>query len=144
MADAAITARRGRLLPSLLPPPAGWLARAWSVHARAPVEDASHGLAALLAAALARQAPSRDDVEILFRAHGADVEAISDVADTLRRDIVGDDVTFVVNRNINYTNQCYFKCGFCAFSKGPRSLNLRGKPYLMSIDEIVERLGMST
>jgi FO synthase len=45
----------------------------------------------------------------------------------------------VVNRNINYTNMCYFRCGFCAFSKGPRSLNLRGEPYLMGVEEIVER-----
>jgi FO synthase len=52
---------------------------------------------------------------------------------------VGDTVTYVVNRNINYTNLCYFRCGFCAFSKGPRSLNLRGEPYLMGLDEIVER-----
>ncbi|MEE8485077.1 MAG: 5-amino-6-(D-ribitylamino)uracil--L-tyrosine 4-hydroxyphenyl transferase CofH [Acidimicrobiia bacterium] len=118
---------------------AGWPDEAWRVAERATVEDASHEIAEILAAALAGQAPTRDDIEILFRAHGADVEAIADVADTVRRDIVGDDVTFVVNRNINYTNQCYFKCGFCAFSKGPRSLNLRGKPYLMSIDEIVER-----
>jgi FO synthase len=48
-------------------------------------------------------------------------------------------VTYVINRNINYTNQCYFRCGFCAFSKGPRSLNLRGEPYLLSLDEVVER-----
>jgi FO synthase len=47
----------------------------------------------------------------------------------------------VVNRNINYTNMCYFRCGFCAFSKGPRSLNLRGEPYLMSVEEIVHRAG---
>ena len=51
----------------------------------------------------------------------------------------GDVVTYVVNRNINYTNQCYFKCGFCAFSKGPRSLELRGDPYLMTIPQVVER-----
>jgi len=44
-----------------------------------------------------------------------------------------------VNRNINYTNQCYFRCGFCAFSKGPRSLNLRGEPYLMTVPQVVER-----
>jgi FO synthase len=76
---------------------------------------------------------------MLFRSHGTDVEAIADAADILRERTVGDDVTFVVNRNINYTNQCYFKCGFCAFSKGPRSLSLRGEPYLLTIDEVVER-----
>jgi FO synthase len=44
-----------------------------------------------------------------------------------------------VNRNINYTNMCYFRCGFCAFSKGPRSLNLRGEPYLLSPEEVGAR-----
>ena len=53
---------------------------------------------------------------------------------------VGDTVTFVVNRNINYTNVCTFKCRFCAFSKGPLSLNLRGTPYLLELDEIAERV----
>ena len=56
------------------------------------------------------------------------------------RDLVGDDVTFVINRNINYTNVCTFKCKFCAFSKGPLSLNLRGDPYLLTLDEISERV----
>ena len=46
--------------------------------------------------------------------------------------LVGDAVTFVMNRNINYTNVCTFKCRFCAFSKGPLSLNLRGDPYLLT------------
>src|SRR3712207_7354268 len=50
------------------------------------------------------------------------------VADELRSAANGDEVTYVVNRNINYTNQCYFRCRFCAFSKGPKSLNLRGDP----------------
>jgi len=49
-------------------------------------------------------------------------------ADSVRRDLAGDNVTFVINRNINYTNVCTFKCRFCAFSKGPLSLNLRGDP----------------
>ena len=52
----------------------------------------------------------------------------------------GDTVTFVRNRNINYTNVCTFKCSFCGFSKGPLSLNLRGKPYLLSNEEIADRV----
>ena len=52
----------------------------------------------------------------------------------LRRRAVGEVVTFVRNRNINYTNVCTFKCRFCGFSKGPRSLNLRGTPYLLTLD----------
>ncbi|MEE8458040.1 MAG: 5-amino-6-(D-ribitylamino)uracil--L-tyrosine 4-hydroxyphenyl transferase CofH [Acidimicrobiia bacterium] len=118
---------------------AAWPDEAWREGERATFEDATPQIARILAQALEGRAPSRDEVEILFGAHGVDVEAIADVADTLRRRAVGDDVTFIVNRNINYTNLCYFKCGFCAFSKGPRSLALRGEPYLMSIDEVVER-----
>ena len=65
---------------------------------------------------------------------------MAEVADDLRRNIAGDDVTFVRNRNINYTNVCTFKCRFCAFSKGPLSLNLRGAPYLLELDEITRRV----
>jgi FO synthase len=81
--------------------------------------------------------PTVDEVEALFRARGDQVDAIAYVADRLREEVNGETVTYVVNRNINYTNLCYFKCGFCAFSKGPKSLNLRGDPYLMGVEEIV-------
>jgi FO synthase len=60
-------------------------------------------------------------------------------ADTLRREVNGDEVTYVVNRNINYTNVCYFKCQFCAFSKGKLSENLRGAPYDLDLDEVARR-----
>src|SRR5205814_2359271 len=58
----------------------------------------------------------------------------------LRAEAVGDVVTFVRNRNINYTNICTFRCRFCAFSKGPLSLNLRGTPYLLDLEEIQRRV----
>ena len=96
-------------------------------------------ISAILERSLAGHRPDRDEVEVLFGARGHEVEAIASVADTLRRRAVGDTVTYVVNRNINYTNQCYFRCGFCAFSKGPRSLNLRGDPYLLEVHEVVFR-----
>jgi len=118
---------------------AAWADDAWAERPRVAPEQASIEIEPILEAALDGIAPSRDEVERLFAAHAADVEAIADVADELRRRTVGDDVTFVVNRNINYTNQCYFKCGFCAFSKGPRSLDLKEAPYLMSIAEVVDR-----
>ena len=60
-------------------------------------------------------------------------------ADPLRREVNGDTVTYVVTRNVNYTNVCYFRCGFCAFSKGRLAANLRGRPYLVPLDEIVRR-----
>lgn len=118
---------------------AAWPDAAWSGQSSTVMEDASEEIRGILDRALAGIAPSVSEVEVLFRAHGRDVEAIADAANMLRQQVVGDDVTFVVNRNINYTNQCYFKCGFCAFSKGPRSLDLRGEPYLLSIDEVVDR-----
>ena len=46
-------------------------------------------------------------------------------------------MSYVVTRNINYTNICYFKCQFCAFSKGKLSENLRGRPYDLGLDEVV-------
>lgn len=86
-----------------------------------------------------REELSVSDMEVLFSARGPELRALFEAADGLRREVSGDTVTFVVNRNINYTNMCYFKCGFCAFSKGPRSLNLRGDPYLLDMQEIANR-----
>ncbi len=80
-----------------------------------------------------------DEIVTLFSARGPEVVAVAEVADQLRRDAVGDAVTWVANRNINYTNVCTFKCRFCGFSKGPLSLNLRGTPYLLTLDDIADR-----
>ena len=75
----------------------------------------------------------------LFRARGPEVNAIAALADELRTHAVGEAVTWVHNRNINYTNVCTFKCKFCGFSKGKLSLNLRGTPYLLTLDDIANR-----
>ena len=80
-----------------------------------------------------------DDATVLFRARGTDFRAVTAAADALRREVCGDAVTYVVTRNINYTNVCYFRCGFCAFSKGKLAADLRGAPYLVPLDEIVRR-----
>src|ERR687888_119565 len=80
-----------------------------------------------------------DDVTALFHARGTDLAAVVTAADALRREVSGETVTYVVTRNINYTNVCYFRCGFCAFSKGKLAANLRGAPYLVPLDEIVRR-----
>ncbi len=90
----------------------------------------------VLAGVALGQEVGEDEIVTLFSARGPEVRLVAEVADGLRRDTVGDDVTFVHNRNINYTNVCTFKCRFCAFSKGPLSLNLRGAPYLLDLDEI--------
>ncbi|HAQ24334.1 MAG TPA: 7,8-didemethyl-8-hydroxy-5-deazariboflavin synthase [Acidimicrobiaceae bacterium] len=79
------------------------------------------------------------ELRALFASRGPEVVAVAEVADELRRRRVGDEVTWVANRNINYTNVCTYKCRFCGFSKGPLSLNLRGTPYLLEMDEIAAR-----
>ena len=75
----------------------------------------------------------------LFRARGEERQRVFAAADRLRREVCGDEVTYVVTRNIQYTNVCYFRCGFCAFSKGKLAANLRGAPYLVPLAEIVRR-----
>ncbi|MFL5981281.1 MAG: 5-amino-6-(D-ribitylamino)uracil--L-tyrosine 4-hydroxyphenyl transferase CofH [Gaiellaceae bacterium] len=80
-----------------------------------------------------------DELVRLFRARGRERDRVFAAADALRRDVCGDKVTYVVTRNIQYTNVCYFRCGFCAFSKGKLAANLRGAPYLVPHDEIVRR-----
>ena len=82
-----------------------------------------------------------DEAQIarLFAARGQDFAYIAQRANALRHTVNGDTVSYVVNRNINYTNVCYFKCQFCAFSKGKHSENLRGKPYDISAEEMARR-----
>jgi FO synthase len=80
------------------------------------------------------------EVAELFTARGADFVNVCGAADRLRQETVGDTVSYAVVRNINYTNICLYKCGFCAFSKGRAHENLRGKPYLVDLDEIRRRV----
>ena len=149
LVDASGTARpRGDWAPGVdapAPHAPGRLSAQWPDAAWA---DTSHGgggdavprdLRRILDRSLDGYRPDRDEVRRLFAARGAEVEAIASVADILRQRVNGDVVTFVVNRNINYTNQCTYRCGFCAFSKGPRSLNLREDPYLLTVPQVVER-----
>src|SRR3954471_22146754 len=113
--------------PALLPVPAG--------SARA-----GNAVGEVLAGVLLGQEVGVDEIVTLFSARGPEVAAVADVADELRAAAVGDEVTWVANRNINYTNVCTFKCRFCAFSKGPLSLNLRGNPYLLTLEDIAGRV----
>jgi FO synthase len=79
------------------------------------------------------------EISRLFDARGNDFSYVCRKADELRTQVNGDVVSYAVNRNINYTNICYFKCQFCAFSKGKRNEHLRGKPYDLDTDEIARR-----
>jgi FO synthase len=75
----------------------------------------------------------------LLAARGSEIGEVVGAADELREQMSGSTVRYVVNRNINYTNICEFKCSFCAFSKGKTSEALRGKPYNLSPDEVSRR-----
>ena len=78
----------------------------------------------------------RSDIITLFKARGDDFRKVASAADELRKKICGDEISYVVNRNINYTNICGYKCAFCAFSKGKRKPALGEKPYLLDLKEI--------
>jgi len=108
--------------------------------ARSPVPRAiSTELRDIVAHCVQGEELSEAQVTLLFNARGDDFSYVAQQADALRRQVHGDTVSYVVNRNINYTNVCYFKCQFCAFSKGKLSENLRGRPYDISAEEIAHR-----
>ncbi len=120
-------------------PPEGDLARVTSL----PISSASTDIARILEkvrpANKNNEGLTESEIVRLFKARGDDFTHICQAADKLRKEIAGNEVTYCVNRNINYTNICYFKCQFCAFSKGKLSENLRGRPYDLSPEEIMRR-----
>ncbi len=117
------------------PPPKNDLARVTSIPRGGPLPD----LALILDKAVAGKRLDEDEIVRLFKAHGDEFTHVCRAADELRQKLAGDEVTYCVNRNINYTNICYFKCQFCAFSKGKMSENLRGRPYDLSPEELMRR-----
>lgn len=97
--------------------------------------SASLDVARILDRVLAGHEVTIEEGERLFDAHGHDLLLVTLVADELRRRAVGDVVTYVVNRNINFTNVCIKRCGFCAFSRGHRE----EQGYFLPLEEIVRR-----
>ncbi len=104
-----------------------------------PVKPQDHRLNDIIERAVAGNMLNEAEIVRLFAARGKDFATVCHAADSLRRNLVGDLVTYVVTRNINYTNVCYYRCQFCAFSKGKMSENLRGKPYYLETEEIQRR-----
>lgn len=96
-------------------------------------------LDAILDTAFAGRELAEADIATLFDARGARAQRVFEAADALRRETVGETVSYVVTRNINYTNVCAYRCGFCAFSKGRQHAHLRGRPYELDLDEIQRR-----
>ena len=137
MIDAEGYARAEEWSPGAeLDPPAEDLERIFKTD---PVK-ANARTQALIDRAVAGERLNEDEIAHLFTARGDDFTAVCQAADALRRAVSGDTITYVVNRNINYTNVCYFKCQFCAFSKGKLTENLRGKPYVLGLEEIQRRV----
>src|SRR5205823_9266873 len=97
------------------------------------------GMETIVGKAMAGARLGEADIVRLFGARDADCALVVAAADELRRSVSGDVVRYVVNRNINYTNICYFRCRFCAFSKGRKHEALRGEPYDLALEEIVRR-----
>ncbi|WP_420466783.1 5-amino-6-(D-ribitylamino)uracil--L-tyrosine 4-hydroxyphenyl transferase CofH [Panacagrimonas sp.] len=105
-----------------------------------PVPRLASPIARIVTQTLEGRVPDAAQIEQLFDARGGDFTRVCAAADALRAASVGDTVTYAVVRNINYTNVCLYKCSFCAFSKGRAHENLRGRPYLVDLDEIQRRV----
>ncbi len=104
-----------------------------------PIDTSTQEVRAILDAREAGEDLTEAQIERLFQARGDDYHLVCETADRLRAAVNGDAVSYVVNRNINYTNICYFRCQFCAFAKGKLSESLRGTPYDLDTGEIVRR-----
>ena len=140
--DGAILAPRGDVGVAASPGIEAAIARLASRGAAmAAVAERGEPISEDSSSAAEELALDRAAVETLFRARGADFDRVCAAADAARREQCGDVVTYVVNRNINYTNACTLSCAFCAFSKGPpgRELELRGPTYLLDDDEVSRR-----
>ena len=107
---------------------------------RSGTAQASAQIERILVAAFDGATLNESEIVRLFEARGPQFDAVCGAADELRRRSVGDVVRYVVNRNINYTNVCSFRCQFCAFSKGTHHEDLRGLPYDLELDEVVRRV----
>ena len=111
---------------------------AWVRHGR-PASAASAEIRAVLRRAVAGRGLAEADIVQLFDAQGPDLNAVLTAADQLRAETVGEAVSYVVNCNINYTNICQHRCGFCAFAKGRSAASLRGPAYNLGPEEVAER-----
>ncbi|MXW26585.1 MAG: 7,8-didemethyl-8-hydroxy-5-deazariboflavin synthase subunit CofH [Dehalococcoidia bacterium] len=134
--DADGFAREGEWAPgAVLEPPPGYTFPREEPDTMPP----NSPVPALVAKAKRGEELAEGEIARLFEVRGPEFDYVCAAANELRAEISGDIVRYVVNRNINYTNICYFKCQFCAFSKGKLSENLRGKPYDLGLDEVVRR-----
>ena len=118
-----------------------WVPGALGKPAAEPFTAFAHRqLDTIITHATAGRSLTDNDIVTLFGSRGDAFHAICEAADALRAEQCGDDVSYIVTRNINYTNICYYRCKFCAFSKGKLSENLRGPAYNLTLEEIQRRV----
>jgi FO synthase len=135
LADAEGLAREGAWCPGTTLPAPGSPNRPLG----SPALAAHHALDRILDRAAAATTLSENEIATLFAARDGAAEAVVAAADALRAEVNGGTVTYVVNRNINYTNICTYSCGFCAFSKTSTKVGTRDKPYLLPDAEVAAR-----
>ncbi|HUD27400.1 MAG TPA: 5-amino-6-(D-ribitylamino)uracil--L-tyrosine 4-hydroxyphenyl transferase CofH [Novosphingobium sp.] len=136
LSDAEALGRDSQWSPGMSEPAPG--------HVRAPLGRLHEGPVAarihrILDRASSGTGLSEDEIAALFATRGSAAQAVVEAADALRAEVSGNDVTYVVNRNINYTNICTHTCSFCAFSKTSSKGGFRDKPYNLDLAEIAGR-----
>ncbi len=136
MADTDGLARDGVWSPGVAEPAPGTPIRPLGA---IPAIRTAENLDSILSKAVGGATLSEAEIVRLFQTRGAAAEQVVSVADELRQATRGDTVTYVVNRNINYTNICTFGCTFCAFSKTSTKAGTRDKPYDLPLEEIADR-----
>lgn len=120
-------------------------AEAWTPGASLPlpampaIGPRAGSLSPIISRATRREELSEADIVALFGARGEAFAEVCAAADALRRETNGDTVSYIVTRNVNYTNICSYRCSFCAFSKGKTADHLRGRPYELEISDVVAR-----
>jgi FO synthase len=107
----------------------------WARRPKRPASRVATDVTAALRKAAAHRAVSDGEALALFQAEGPSLEALCSVADDLRREAVGDEITYVVNRNINFTNVCYTGCRFCAFAQR----EIDRESYTLSLNDVADR-----
>ena len=136
LADAEGLARDSRWSPGVAEVAPGTVALPLGRRFDGPVAARIHRILDRAAGGIAL---NEAEITTLFATRGAAAQAVIEAADALRAQVKGDEVTYVVNRNINYTNICTHACSFCAFSKTSSKAGFRDKPYNLDLSEVADR-----
>jgi FO synthase len=136
LADAEALGRDSQWSPGMSEPAPGNVTVPLGRRHEGPVANRIHRI---LDRAASGTGLSEDEITALFATRGSAAQAVVEAANALRAQVSGNDVTYVVNRNINYTNICTHTCSFCAFSKTSSKGGFRDKPYNLDLTEIAGR-----